>query len=101
MSIESGNILRAELLKDQSVTLGFINLPTVAPLVDSRRVFQIGEIGGDDTYGINPLSYGSDHLPTYVFSYNNLYTGYEDVLARYYEPTQVTILKGVITYKRR
>ncbi len=84
-SLEIGQFLNKELLTNNDFTIGFLYLPTIAPLVPSGRRYQVGEIGGSLEYGKNPLGLPSEKLPTFVVSYNNEYGKYKNILEEYYK----------------
>ncbi len=100
-SIHVADYINSNILKNPSDTIGFIDLPTVAPLIFSGRKYQTAQIGGHERFGRNPLEYLPDRLPTYVMSYNNDYGEYIDVLGQYYEARPVAKIEGIQIYRRK
>lgn len=54
-----------ELVKDGG-TVGIVNDPVTASLIDSQRKFQVVRISGNTVLGMSPLAYPPDQLPTYI-----------------------------------
>ena len=100
-SIEMGTFVNNRLLAGNDATIGFIYMPTVAPLVSSYRRYQVDSIGGDQEYGRNPLTLSEKDLPTYIMSYNNKYGAYKGVLDRNYINMDLATPTGNIIYKRK
>jgi hypothetical protein len=77
-SIETASFLNDEVLAAvPDATIGFIYMPTVAPLVEPHRKYQIGTIGGNEVYGVHPLTLDEDILPTFIIGFDG---EYEDIL---------------------
>ncbi|MSR76141.1 MAG: hypothetical protein EXS68_00940 [Candidatus Ryanbacteria bacterium] len=100
-AIQASQTVRVLLSTHPEATIGFVRLPTVAPFVDSWHKYQFGDIGGHETYGVHPLSYAPEKLPTYLASYDDRYEGFEEVLDRYYRSTNIKIFSNTMLYIRR
>ena len=99
-SIQAGDFINRELLADRKSTVGLVYMPTVAALIPSDRKYQIGTIGGRDTYGKHPLSYEPGQLPTFIIAYNNNFSPFENVLRERYKDTGMVTPTGQEVYKR-
>jgi 4-amino-4-deoxy-L-arabinose transferase-like glycosyltransferase len=100
-SIETAQFINRELLEGNSSTIGFIYMPTVAPLIAPDRKYQIATIGGKEVYGKNPLSLPPDKLPTFVVSYNNEYGEYGTILEGYYKSQPRAEVRGLKIYEKK
>lgn len=75
-------------------TIGFIDSPTLASLIDSAQKYQVARISGNTVLGESPLRISSDKLPDYLFipfnrfgneSRREFVDPYADVLETYYK----------------
>lgn len=82
-SIKTAQFLNDVLDTHPGTTIGFIYMPTVAPLIGPEKKYQIGTIGGEEVYGINPLSLPPENLPTYIIGFDG---EYQETLERFYKP---------------
>jgi len=97
-SIDTAKFLNEEILaKEPSATIGFIYMPTVAPLISPDRKYQIGTIGGKEVYGMHPLALPPEKLPDYIIGFNG---EYENVLREHYREFQETPI-GETLYRKK
>ena len=97
-SIETAEFINSKFLaSDTLATIGVIYMPTVAPLISSWRKYQIATIGGNDTYGENPLMFPEERLPTYIIGFEN--EG-KETLEKFYKP-YVEAPNGYMIYKKQ
>lgn len=65
-------------------TIGFMDVPTLASLVDSKQKYQVVRISGNTVLGKSPLAYDIVDLPTYIFiSANKFRKGENEFVAPY------------------
>lgn len=85
---------RVQSLIEGSGTIGIINDPVTASLIDSRHKFQVVRISGNTVLGKSPLANAPDELPAYIMipksRFDDELNGefvqpYKDMLARYYQ----------------
>ncbi|OGZ54930.1 MAG: hypothetical protein A3F85_02060 [Candidatus Ryanbacteria bacterium RIFCSPLOWO2_12_FULL_44_26] len=97
VSISTAEFINKQLLLGNDSTIGFIHMPTVAPLISSHRKYQIAQIGGKETYGKHPLMLPEEKLPDYIIGYQG---EYNDIFERHYEFAFVTP-EGFKIYRKK
>ncbi len=100
-SPETGDFINTRLLTTSTSTVGFIYMPSVAPLIPSHRRYQVSTIGGDQEYGRNPLALPEKDLPTYIMSHYNEYGEYWGVIERHYIDSGMVTPGGIKVLKRK
>ncbi|TSC79444.1 MAG: glycosyltransferase [Parcubacteria group bacterium Gr01-1014_29] len=89
-------------------TIGFMDVPTLASLVDSKQKYQVVRISGNTVLGKSPLAYDIENLPTYIFisankfrkGENEFVAPYTHVLDRQYEKMTLSTNRYTI-YKKK